>query len=96
MVGDFQQSIYRDPRDLNHYRALHHALIESCAAEELKFYVTFRLDQAQLDFVNETFAGILNNAEGQVEFRRAALQLLVQRYTKEAGVRSLERSGCRS
>jgi ATP-dependent Lon protease len=27
----------------------------------------------------------------KVEFRRAALQLLVQRYTKEAGVRSLER-----
>ena len=68
MVGDFQQSIYRDPGDLNHYRALHHALIESCAAEELKFSVTFRLDQAQVDFVNETFAGILNNAEGQVKF----------------------------
>src|SRR5213592_4687393 len=45
MVGDFQQSIYRDPRDLNHYRELHHALIESGVAEELKFSVTFRLDQ---------------------------------------------------
>jgi ATP-dependent exoDNAse (exonuclease V) beta subunit len=68
MVGDFQQSIYRDPRDLNHYRALHNALVESGAAEELKFSVTFRLDQAQLNFVNDTFAKILNNAEGQVEF----------------------------
>src|SRR5216117_3389907 len=68
MVGDFQQSIYRDPRDLNHYRELHHALIESGVAEELKFSVTFRLDQAQVDFVNDTFARILDNTEGQVEF----------------------------
>jgi ATP-dependent helicase/nuclease subunit A len=68
MVGDFQQSIYRDPDDLNHYRALHHALTETRAAEQLKFSVTFRLDRAQLDFVNETFAKILNNTEGQVEF----------------------------
>jgi ATP-dependent exoDNAse (exonuclease V) beta subunit len=68
MVGDFQQSIYRDPADLNHYRELHRTLIETGAAEELKFSVTFRLDQAQLDFVNDTFANILNNAEGQVEF----------------------------
>jgi ATP-dependent exoDNAse (exonuclease V) beta subunit len=68
MVGDFQQSIYRDPDDLNHYRALHHALVESRAAERLKFSVTFRLDQAQLAFVNETFGQILNNTEGQVEF----------------------------
>jgi len=68
MVGDFQQSIYRDPRDLNHYRELHHALIESGVAEELKFSVTFRLDQAQLEFVNDTFARILDNTAGQVEF----------------------------
>jgi len=68
MVGDFQQSIYRDPADLNHYRELHRTLIETRAAEELKFSVTFRLDQAHLDFVNDMFANILNNAEGQVEF----------------------------
>jgi ATP-dependent exoDNAse (exonuclease V) beta subunit len=68
MVGDFQQSIYRDPADLNHYRELHGALVETGAAEELKFSATFRLDQAQLDFVNDTFATILNNTEGQVEF----------------------------
>jgi ATP-dependent exoDNAse (exonuclease V) beta subunit len=68
MVGDFQQSIYRDPTDLNHYRNLHSALVETGAAEQLKFSVTFRLDQAQLDFVNDTFAKILNNAEGQVDF----------------------------
>src|SRR5213596_1084060 len=68
MVGDFQQSIYRDPGDLNKYRELHRALISTGAAEELKFSVTFRLDQAQLDFVNDTFAKILNNTGGQVEF----------------------------
>ncbi len=68
MVGDFQQSIYRDPQDLAHYRDLHRRLIETRAAEELKLSVTFRLDQAQLRFVNSTFAKILNNEDDQVEF----------------------------
>src|SRR5436190_6793976 len=68
MVGDFQQSIYRDPADLNHYRELHRTLTQSGTAEELKYSVTFRLDQAQLEFVNDTFTKILNNSEGQVEF----------------------------
>src|SRR5207237_2639306 len=68
MVGDLQQSISRDPRGLAHYRKLHRALIDSRAAEELKFSVTFRLDRAQLDFINDTFAKILNDAEGQVKF----------------------------
>jgi ATP-dependent exoDNAse (exonuclease V) beta subunit len=68
MVGDFQQSIYRNPGDLNHYRELHQNLIATGAVEELKFSVTFRLDQVQLDFVNDTFPRILNNTEGQVEF----------------------------
>ena len=68
MVGDFQQSIYRDPADLAHYRKLHELLVETGAAEELKFSVTFRLDTAQLDFVNATFGEILNNQDGQVEF----------------------------
>ena len=68
MVGDFQQSIYRDPADLAHYRQLHRALVETSVAEELRFSVTFRLDRAQLDFVNDTFGKILNNTDGQVEF----------------------------
>ena len=68
MVGDFQQSIYRDPHDLNHYRELHNTLTETGAAEELTFSVTFRLDRAQLQFVNETFSQILNNDRGQVKF----------------------------
>lgn len=68
MVGDFQQSIYRAPADLARYRELHETLIETGAAEELKFSVTFRLDQAQLDFVNQTFPEILSAREGQVPF----------------------------
>jgi ATP-dependent helicase/nuclease subunit A len=68
MVGDFQQSIYRDPADLARYRELHEALVTAGAAKELKFSVTFRLDTAQLDFVNATFGEILNNQDGQVAF----------------------------
>jgi ATP-dependent exoDNAse (exonuclease V) beta subunit len=68
MVGDFQQSIYRDPADLAHYRELHEKLVATQAAQELKFSVTFRLDTAQLNFVNATFGEILNNQDGQVAF----------------------------
>ena len=68
MVGDFQQSIYRDPADLAHYRELHQALVATGAAQELQFSVTFRLDTAQLDFVNATFGEILNERDGQVAF----------------------------
>lgn len=68
MVGDFQQSIYRDPADLAHYRKLHEELVATEAAQGLKFSVTFRLDTAQLDFVNATFGEILNNQNGQVAF----------------------------
>jgi ATP-dependent helicase/nuclease subunit A len=68
MVGDFQQSIYREPADLARYRELHELLVQTHAADELKFSVTFRLDTAQLDFVNATFGEILNNQDGQVEF----------------------------
>ena len=68
MVGDFQQSIYRDRADLSKYRRIHDALIETGAAEALKFSVTFRLDQQQLDFVNQTFREILNDRDRQVAF----------------------------
>src|SRR5438309_1136963 len=68
MVGDFQQSIYWQRADLNYYRAVHEALISDKNGESLEFAVTFRLDQKQLDFVNETFRGILNNKDGQVRF----------------------------
>jgi ATP-dependent helicase/nuclease subunit A len=68
MVGDFQQSIYWQRADLNYYRAVHETLIADKNGESLEFAVTFRLDQKQLDFVNETFREILNNAAGQVPF----------------------------
>jgi ATP-dependent exoDNAse (exonuclease V) beta subunit len=67
MVGDFQQSIYKDRADLRQYQRVHQALIRSDAGEQLKFSVTFRLDQKQIDFVNDCFSDILND-EGQVGF----------------------------
>jgi len=68
MVGDFQQSIYRDRADLSKYRRIHETLVETGSAEALTFSVTFRLDTAQLDFVNKTFREILNDREHQVAF----------------------------
>jgi len=68
MVGDFQQSIYWQRADLNYYRAVHEALVADKHGESLEFAVTFRLDQKQLEFVNETFREILNNKDGQVRF----------------------------
>jgi ATP-dependent exoDNAse (exonuclease V) beta subunit len=68
MVGDFQQSIYWQRADLNYYGAVHEALVADKHGESLEFAVTFRLDQKQLDFVNETFREILNNKDGQVRF----------------------------
>lgn len=68
MVGDFQQSIYRERADLPYYRAVHKALIADKNGESLKFSVTFRLDRKQLDFVNRTFREILNDKGGQVPF----------------------------
>lgn len=68
MVGDFQQSIYPDRADLAHYRKIHEALLASGASEAVEFSVTFRLDQQQVDFVNATFRGILDDSEGQAKF----------------------------
>ncbi len=68
MVGDFQQSIWHDRADLSHYQRVHDALVNSEAGEALKFSVTFRLDQEQLDFINATFREILNETDGQVPF----------------------------
>ncbi len=68
MVGDLQQSIYWQRADLNYYRAVHEALISAKNGESLEFAVTFRMDQKQLDFVNQTFREILNNKGGQVPF----------------------------
>jgi len=68
MVGDFQQSIYWERADLKYYKAVHDALIAGKSGESLEFAVTFRLDQKQLHFVNETFRETLNEEAGQVRF----------------------------
>src|SRR5438093_7334960 len=68
MSGAFQQSIYWRSADLNYYRAVHEALVADKHGESLEFAVTFRLDQKQLDFVNETFREILSDKDGQVRF----------------------------
>jgi ATP-dependent exoDNAse (exonuclease V) beta subunit len=68
MVGDLQQSIYRDRADLKNYRTIHDSLVQSSSATELTFSVTFRLDQEQVDFINRTFREILNDQNGQVRF----------------------------
>jgi ATP-dependent helicase/nuclease subunit A len=68
MVGDFQQSIYWQRADLNYYRAVHEALVSDKNGESVEFAVTFRLDQKQLDFVNQTFREVLNDKDGQVRF----------------------------
>ena len=68
MVGDFQQSIYRDRSELDYYLDVHNALVKSTSGEQLKFSVTFRLDEKQRKFVNATFREILNGKSGQVSF----------------------------
>jgi ATP-dependent exoDNAse (exonuclease V) beta subunit len=68
MVGDFQQSIFRDAAELSKYQSIHDTLVELEAVEALKFSVTFRLDTAQLQLVNKTFPDILNSQENQVGF----------------------------
>jgi ATP-dependent helicase/nuclease subunit A len=67
MVGDFQQSIYTERANLKQYRRVHDAFVNSDAGEELKFSVTFRLDQEEIDFVNQCFRDILNDV-GRVGF----------------------------
>ena len=91
MVGDFQQSIYRDRADLNNYRAIHRALVRDSFGDELEFSVTFRLDRQQLKFVNDTFRQLLNDKNGQVKFvelqpRPDVLPGQVIRVSLDAGV----------
>ena len=68
MVGDFQQSIWHDRADLAHYKRVHEALVSAEAGDAIRFSVTFRLDQRQIDFINDTFRHILDGGSGQVEF----------------------------
>ncbi len=68
MVGDFQQSIYGSRADLPHYRRIHDALCADGVGDALKFSVTFRLDEAGIGWVNDTFPALLNDTGGQVGF----------------------------
>ncbi|HMJ06060.1 MAG TPA: 3'-5' exonuclease [Chthoniobacterales bacterium] len=48
---------------------MHQALVGAEAGDALTFSVTFRLDQRQIDFINDTFRHILvDGGTGQVEF----------------------------
>ena len=67
MVGDFQQSIFGHHADLQHYQHVQEALI-AAGGEALKFSVTFRLDQKNIDLINENFRELLNGADDQVDF----------------------------
>ncbi len=68
MVGDFQQSIFGDRADLANYRRVHDALVSAAEGERVEFSVTFRLDEGQIRFVNETFSKVLTGANGQVHY----------------------------
>src|SRR5262249_27809810 len=68
MVGDFQQSIYGSRADIGHYDEIHKALVRTGAGEEIKFSVTFRVDEAALAFVNSVFPTILHGANRQAPF----------------------------
>ncbi|HEV3410227.1 MAG TPA: UvrD-helicase domain-containing protein, partial [Chthoniobacterales bacterium] len=68
MVGDRQQSIWHDRADLAYYERVHDALVNAGAGDALTFSVTFRLDQRQIDFINDTFRHILDGDRGQVDF----------------------------
>jgi ATP-dependent helicase/nuclease subunit A len=68
MVGDFQQSIYHQRADLDHYRRIHETLACSTGGAALEFSVTFRLDGSAIDFVNDAFPHVLTGQGGQVNF----------------------------
>ena len=68
MVGDFQQSIWGQRADLKQYHRIHDALVKSDSGEKVEFSVTFRLDQTQIDFVNQSFRDLLNGEGDQEDF----------------------------
>lgn len=68
MVGDPQQSIYGERADVRYYTRLHENLRQKGLAEELKFQVTFRCDQAIIREVNRVFPQVLDGQGNQVSF----------------------------
>ena len=73
MVGDPQQSIYSSRADLTTYHRIHKSLVESGAAEDLVFTVTFRCSESVVAAVNNFFPHILkgggeDNRQAQASF----------------------------
>jgi ATP-dependent exoDNAse (exonuclease V) beta subunit len=68
MVGDMQQSIYRDRADLNTYKKVHDYITRSPAGDTLSFGVTFRCGRAIVAAVNSWFPSVLDGDRGQVPF----------------------------
>ena len=68
IVGDFQQAIYAPRSDLATYRRVDTEILADPRGSRSKLQVTFRCDQAIIDFVNRLFPLVLNNSGGQCEF----------------------------
>lgn len=68
MVGDKQQAIYGARADVANYLNLHRALCESGNADSIEFAVTFRCDEAIVDFANASFPTILSGTGRQVAY----------------------------
>ncbi len=68
MVGDWQQSIYRQRADLATYRRYHDAVVASPGGRALQYAVTFRCAQAVVDWVSVAGPRFLSGEEGQVAF----------------------------
>ncbi len=65
MVGDAQQSIYSMRTDLHNYCNIHRLLTHQQLAFPLIFSVTFRCDQAIVQWVNNCFPNVLEATRSQ-------------------------------
>jgi len=68
MVGDPQQSIYSRRANLDFYKKVRERLVESGAADELVFQVTFRCSRNVISFANAACPAMLNGLGGQVMY----------------------------
>jgi ATP-dependent exoDNAse (exonuclease V) beta subunit len=68
IVGDFQQAIYAPRSDISVYRSIHEELIAEPRGISSQLAVTFRCDEAIIDFVNKIFPRLLHGGEGQSSF----------------------------
>jgi ATP-dependent exoDNAse (exonuclease V) beta subunit len=68
VVGDFQQAIYVPRSDLGFYQKVHDEIIQGERGAESQFMVTFRCDEAVIDFVNRIFPSVLHGEDDQSEF----------------------------